>query len=97
MSEILRHYRYKGLNTRRDAMTAADIEAELEISPATFKRVSAKLRDHLHVPIIFVRDLRGYRMAQRPMMLSDRCQRLVWADAEHSLPKPKVAILASSA
>jgi predicted DNA-binding transcriptional regulator YafY len=64
MSEIARLYRYKGLLSRRGAMSAADIQAELEISPATFKRDIAKLRDQLHVPIVFDRDMGGYRMAQ---------------------------------
>jgi predicted DNA-binding transcriptional regulator YafY len=45
MSEIARLYRYKGLLSRRGAMSAAAIQAELEISPATFKRDIAKLRD----------------------------------------------------
>jgi len=64
MSEIARLYRYKGLLSRRGAMSAAAIQAELEISPATFKRDIAKLRDQLHVPIVFDRDLGGYRMEQ---------------------------------
>jgi predicted DNA-binding transcriptional regulator YafY len=64
MSEIARLYRYKGLLARRGAMSAAAIQAELEISPATFKRDIAKLRDQLHVPIVFDRDLGGYRMEQ---------------------------------
>ena len=64
MSEIARLYRYKGLLSRRGAMPASVIQAELEISPATFKRDIAKLRDQLHVPIVFDRDLGGYRMEQ---------------------------------
>lgn len=60
MSEIARLYRYKGLLSRRGAISASAIQAELEISPATFKRDIAKLRDQLHVPIIFDRDLGGY-------------------------------------
>ena len=64
MSEIARLYRYKGLLSRRGAISASAIQAELEISPATFKRDIAKLRDQLHVPIIFDRDLGGYRMEQ---------------------------------
>ncbi|WP_353485441.1 HTH domain-containing protein, partial [Haliscomenobacter sp.] len=47
MSEIARLYRYKGLLSGRGAMSAATIQAELEISPATFKRDIAKLRDQL--------------------------------------------------
>ena len=62
MSEISRLYRYKGLLSRRGAMSAADIQAELEISPATFKRDIAKLRDQLHLPLVFDRELGGYRM-----------------------------------
>jgi predicted DNA-binding transcriptional regulator YafY len=64
MSEIARLYRYKTLLTGRRAMSAADLQADLEISPATFKRDIAKLRDQLHVPIVFDRDAGGYRMEQ---------------------------------
>jgi len=38
--------------------------AKLEISPATFKRDLAKLRDQLHVPIRFDRDRGGYVLEQ---------------------------------
>ena len=38
--------------------------AALEISPATFKRDIAKLRDQLHVPIKFDRELGGYTLEQ---------------------------------
>ncbi len=38
--------------------------AALEISPATLKRDLAKLRDQLHVPIVFDRELGGYRLVQ---------------------------------
>ncbi len=64
MSEITRLYRYKTLLSGRRAMSAAELQADLEISPATFKRDVAKLRDQLHVPIVFDRDAGGYRMAQ---------------------------------
>jgi predicted DNA-binding transcriptional regulator YafY len=64
MSEVARLYRYKGLLSGRVAVSAAELQAELEISPATFKRDIAKLRDQLHVPIVFDREMGGYRMAQ---------------------------------
>lgn len=64
MSEITRLYRYKTLLSGRRAKTAAELQADLEISPATFKRDIAKLRDQLHVPIVFDRDAGGYRMEQ---------------------------------
>jgi len=62
MSEIDRLYRYKTLLSSRRAMPRDDILNELEISPATFKRDLAKLRDRLNSPIVFDRDLGGYRL-----------------------------------
>lgn len=62
MSEIDRLYRYKSLLSSRRAMARSDILHELEISPATFKRDLAKLRDRLNAPIVFDRDLGGYRL-----------------------------------
>jgi predicted DNA-binding transcriptional regulator YafY len=64
MSEIDRLYRYKSLLSSRRAMTRSDLLHELEVSPATFKRDIAKLRDQLHTPIVFDRDLGGYRLEQ---------------------------------
>ena len=62
MSEIDRLYRYKTLLSHRRALPREDILAALEISPATFKRDLAKLRDRLGTPIVFDRDLGGYRL-----------------------------------
>jgi predicted DNA-binding transcriptional regulator YafY len=62
MSEIDRLYRYKTLLSHRRAMPREDILAALEISLATFKRDIAKLRDRLGTPIVFDRDLNGYRL-----------------------------------
>jgi predicted DNA-binding transcriptional regulator YafY len=64
MSEIARLYKYKGLLARGRVMSASALQAELEISSATLKRDLAKLRDQLHVPIVFDRDRGGYRMEQ---------------------------------
>ena len=63
MSEIVRLYSYKDLFAGRRAVGRAEIMAKLEISEATFKRYIAKLRDQLHMPIAFDRDLGGYTMA----------------------------------
>jgi predicted DNA-binding transcriptional regulator YafY len=63
MSEIIRLYSYKNLFAGRRALGKAEIMARLEISEATFKRDIAKLRDQLHMPIAFDRDLGGYTMA----------------------------------
>jgi len=63
MSEIVRLYSYKDLFAGRRAVSKAEIMARLEISEATFKRDIAKLRDQLHMPIAFDRDLGGYTMA----------------------------------
>ena len=62
MSEIDRLYQYKTLLSTRRAMAREDILKALEISPATFKRDLAKLRDRLHTPIVFDRDQGGYRL-----------------------------------
>lgn len=62
MSEIDRLYRYKTLLSHRRALSREAILAALEISPATFKRDLAKLRDRLGTPIVFDRDLDGYRL-----------------------------------
>ncbi|WP_353237220.1 hypothetical protein [Limnohabitans sp.] len=64
MSEIDRLYQYKTLLSGRRAMSREDIMQILEISLATFKRDLAKLRDQLHTPIVFDRDLGGYLLEQ---------------------------------
>ena len=64
MSEIDRLYSYKTLLTGRRAVPRHEILTKLEISPATFKRDIAKLRDRLNIPIVFDRDLGGYRIEQ---------------------------------
>lgn len=60
MSEVVRLYRYKSLLSSRAAVSAEHLMATLEVSRATLKRDIAKLRDQLHVPIRFDRDLGGY-------------------------------------
>jgi predicted DNA-binding transcriptional regulator YafY len=62
MSEIDRLYSYRALLARRRAVPRQELLDRLEISPATFKRDLAKLRDRLNVPIIFDRDFGGYRL-----------------------------------
>ena len=64
MSEVVRLYRYKSLLSGRRAVSAEELMAALEISRATLKRDIAKLRDQLHVPIEFNRELGGYQMEQ---------------------------------
>lgn len=62
MSEIDRLYSYRTLLTGRRAVPRQEILLKLEISAATFKRDLAKLRDRLSMPIVFDRDLGGYRL-----------------------------------
>lgn len=62
MSELVRLYRYKELLAGRRAVSAGELQSALEISPATFKRDVAKLRDQLHMPIRFDKERRGYVM-----------------------------------
>jgi len=64
MSEVVRLYRYKSLLGSRRAVSAEDLMAALEVSRATLRRDISKLRDQLHVPIEFNRELGGYALAQ---------------------------------
>jgi len=62
MSEVVRLYRFKGLLSSRAAISADELMTALEISRATLKRDIAKLRDQLHVPIVYNRELGGYQL-----------------------------------
>ncbi len=62
MSELVRLYRYKELLGARRAVSAGELQAALEISPATLKRDIAKLRDQLKMPVRFDKERRGYVM-----------------------------------
>ena len=62
MSEIVRLYRYRSLLGSMVAVPADQLMDVLEISSATLKRDIAKLRDQLHVPIEFDRELCGYKL-----------------------------------
>ena len=62
MSEIDRLYSYRTLLTGRRAVPRHEILSKLEISLATFKRDLAKLRDRMNIPIVFDRDLGGYKL-----------------------------------
>ena len=66
MTETDRIYRYKTLLSHRRVMTAEDLMAAQEVSRATLKRDIAKMRDRLGTPIIFDRDLGGYRLSEKP-------------------------------
>ena len=56
MSEFVRLARYPELLGARTGKTRGEVMAALEISPATFKRDIAKLRDQMHVPVHYERD-----------------------------------------
>jgi predicted DNA-binding transcriptional regulator YafY len=62
MSEIDRLYTYKSLFSSKRAVSKSDILNKLEISEATFKRDLTKLRDRLNTPVLFDRELGGYRL-----------------------------------
>ena len=62
MSEMVRLIRYKELLSNRRFLTKQELLDKLEISLATLKRDIAKLRDQMNVPIVFDRDLGGYRL-----------------------------------
>ncbi len=62
MSELVRLYRFKSLLSSRTAVSAQNLMATLEVSKATLRRDIAKLRDQLHVPIEYDRELGGYTL-----------------------------------
>jgi predicted DNA-binding transcriptional regulator YafY len=62
MAEIDRYYAYQSLFTSRKAVPKNEFLKKLEISSSTFKRDLTMLRDRLNTPIIFDRDLGGYRL-----------------------------------
>ena len=73
MSINERIYRIDQLLKDRKSISFDDLKDKLEISRATLKRDIAYMRDRLNVPIIFDRDLNGYRL--------DKAE-----DAQHELP-----------
>ena len=62
MSEIERYYAYQTLFSGRRAIPKSEILKKLEISSATFKRDLTMFRDRLNTPIIYDRDLGGYKL-----------------------------------
>ena len=62
MAEIDRYYAYQSLFSGRTAVPKLEILKRLEISSATFKRDLAMFRDRLNTPILFDRDLGGYKL-----------------------------------
>ena len=64
MSEVIRLYKYQALLSSRRALSRAEFIALLEVSPATFKRDLAKLRDQLGIPIEYDRNAGGFHQYQ---------------------------------
>lgn len=62
MKEFERLIQYRQLLSHRRAVSKADLLHQLEISAATLKRDLAMLRDRCNMPIVFDRDLGGYRL-----------------------------------
>lgn len=62
MSQTERMYRLKSLLDSGRCLPRAALLAELAISQATLKRDIAHLRDRMNAPVVFDRDLGGYRL-----------------------------------
>ena len=62
MKETERHIQYRQLLSHRRAVSKATLLTKLEISPATFKRDLAMLRDRFNMPVVYDRDQNGYRL-----------------------------------
>jgi predicted DNA-binding transcriptional regulator YafY len=82
MSEIERYYAYQTLFSGRRAIPKSEILKKLEISSATYKRDLTMFRDRLNTPIIYDRDLGGYKL-ENP----DALQQLpgLWFSQEEAL------------
>ena len=61
MSAMERIYRIDQLLAGRKAVPRAELQEKLGVSWATLKRDLAYMKDRLHAPIVFDRDLGGYR------------------------------------
>lgn len=61
MSGMERIYRIDQLLAGRKAVPRAELQEKLGVSWATLKRDLAYMKDRLHAPIVFDRDLGGYR------------------------------------
>ena len=61
MSAMERIYRIDLLLAGRKAVPRAELQEKLGVSWATLKRDLAYMKDRLHAPIVFNRDLGGYR------------------------------------
>ena len=61
MSAMERIYQIDQMLGNRAFVTRAELEERLGISWATLKRDIAYMRDRLHAPLIFDRNLGGYR------------------------------------
>ncbi len=62
MDRTERFYRIRRRLIEKGALTRREIEAELEISHATFKRDIEYLRDRLNMPIVWSRARQGYML-----------------------------------
>ena len=61
MSNNERIYRIDQLLNDRKIISFQELLDRLEVSPATLKRDLAYMRDRLHAPIVYDRELNGYR------------------------------------
>jgi len=68
MSEAVRLYTYRELLRSRRVVSRHELMQRLEISAATLKRDLAKLRDQMNTPIVFDRELGGYRLESADAM-----------------------------
>ena len=64
MIDMERMYKYMDLLESKRFVTASEFIARMEISPATFKRDLVVLRDRFDVPIVYDRDVGGYKLDQ---------------------------------
>ena len=62
MDRLERFYRIQKLLRSRKLVSTQDFVDDLEVSRATFKRDLEYLRDRFQAPIVFDRELRGYRL-----------------------------------
>lgn len=83
MSAMERIYRIDQLLAGRKAVPRAELQERLGVSWATLKRDLAYMKDRLHAPIVFDRDLGGYRFEREGQRIGPQYELLgLWFSAE---------------
>ena len=86
MSINERIYRIDNLLNERRSITFQELLERLEVSPATLKRDIAHMRDRLNAPLIFDKEIGGYRYGEQGLGIKFELPGLWFSESEiHAL------------